>query len=70
MDEQNLYSCESCIFNPPSSGDGKPCCMCDPSDELLNCHIRRDDNSVEAPAIWKSDIDAADTIVPAEGGCE
>ena len=25
---------------------------------------------VEAPAIWKSDIDAADTIVPAEGGSE
>lgn len=25
---------------------------------------------VEAPAIWKSDIDAADTIVPAEGGGE
>lgn len=25
---------------------------------------------VEAPAIWKSDIDAADTIVPAEGGTD
>lgn len=33
--------CRDCIHNPPSSGDGKPCCVCDTNDPLLNCHQRR-----------------------------
>ena len=28
-------NCESCIYYPPSSLDGKPCCFCDPIDPLL-----------------------------------
>ena len=23
-----LTPCDMCMFSPPSSGDGKPCCMC------------------------------------------
>lgn len=37
------YICESCVFGPPSSGDGKPCSTCDPCDPRLNCYIRRTD---------------------------
>lgn len=44
MDEQNLDPCENCIFYPPSSGDGKPCCMCDPDCPVLNFYQRRADN--------------------------
>lgn len=38
------YICESCVFGPPSSGDGKPCSTCDPCDPLLNCYIRKANN--------------------------
>lgn len=44
MAEQSIYTCETCIFNPPSSGDAKPCCVCDPDSPLLNCYQRRADN--------------------------
>lgn len=27
--ENNQWSCKSCVFYPPSSTDGKPCCCCD-----------------------------------------
>ena len=23
------HTCETCIYNPPSACDGKPCCACD-----------------------------------------
>ena len=26
--QRELTLCDVCKFNPPSSGDGKPCCMC------------------------------------------
>lgn len=26
--QSDLTPCDVCRFNPPSSGDGKPCCMC------------------------------------------
>ncbi len=26
--ETNLCPCDLCVYNPPSSLDGKPCCMC------------------------------------------
>ncbi len=26
--QSNLYPCDVCKFNPPSSGDGKPCTVC------------------------------------------
>lgn len=32
------WICESCINYPPSSGDGKPCSMCDTDDPLLSCY--------------------------------
>lgn len=25
---RNMSPCDRCRFNPPSSCDGKPCCMC------------------------------------------
>ena len=27
-DKEGIPPCTFCRFNPPSSGDGKPCCMC------------------------------------------
>lgn len=35
--------CSDCRWSPPSSGDGKPCCACDPDDPLLNCYQRKED---------------------------
>lgn len=29
---------------PPSAAGGKPCCFCDPTDPLLNCYQRKDDD--------------------------
>ena len=37
------WICESCIYFPPSSGDGKPCCVCDPDDPALNCYCKKED---------------------------
>ena len=28
MNKQIESVCDLCAYNPPSSGDGKPCCMC------------------------------------------
>lgn len=36
------YKCESCIYNPPSSCDGKPCTQCDTRNPLTNCYIPAD----------------------------
>lgn len=40
------WICESCIYYPPSSCDGKPCCMCDPDDPMLNCYERKENEHV------------------------
>lgn len=32
------FECDTCIFYPPSSCDGKPCCFCDTSEPELNCY--------------------------------
>lgn len=37
------YVCEGCIHAPPGSGDGKPCCMCDHDDPLMNCYCEREE---------------------------
>ena len=37
------WICRSCVYYPPSSCDGKPCCVCEPDDELLNCYQERED---------------------------
>lgn len=42
-----MNDCESCIHYPPSAADGKPCCFCDPIDQLLNCYQRKDDEPDE-----------------------
>lgn len=43
----NVYECENCIYYPPSSLDGKPCCMCGPNDPLLYCYCERIDISCQ-----------------------
>lgn len=42
-----MNECESCIHYPPSAAGGKPCCFCDPTDPLLNCYQRKDDEPDE-----------------------
>ena len=44
LDTTIMYEwiCESCVHYPPSSCDGKPCCMCDPDDPMLNCYQRKE----------------------------
>lgn len=34
--KENTWSCKGCIYEPPSSSDGKPCCICEPSNPDLN----------------------------------
>ncbi len=36
------WICETCVYDPPSACDGKPCCMCDPNDPMLNCYCKKD----------------------------
>lgn len=36
------WICESCVYYPPSSCDGKPCCMCDTDDPTLNCYCENE----------------------------
>lgn len=35
--------CETCIYYPPSSLDGKPCCMCDPDEPMMNCYQKKEE---------------------------
>lgn len=37
-------TCETCIYYPPSSLDGKPCCVCETSDPVTNCWERKNEN--------------------------
>lgn len=37
--------CETCIYYPPSSLDGKPCCMCDPDESMLNCYCEKEERN-------------------------
>ena len=37
-----MDECETCIYYPPSCLNGKPCCVCDPSDPLLNCYQEKE----------------------------
>lgn len=43
--EERKDPCADCRYYPPSSLDGKPCCACDPSDPLMNCHDAKDGES-------------------------
>lgn len=35
--------CETCVYYPPSSCDGKPCTQCDPESLLNNCYVNKED---------------------------
>lgn len=37
-EKMNNWICESCTYYPPSSCDGKPCCICDTDEPMLNCY--------------------------------
>ena len=39
------YICDTCIYGPPSSSDGKPCCACVPDNPLMNCYQGKEDAS-------------------------
>lgn len=41
MDE---YLCNSCVYNPPSSCDGKPCCVCEPDNPLMSAYYPKEDD--------------------------
>ena len=40
--DKKVYLCADCRLSPPSSGDGKPCCACDPDDPLVSCYEKRE----------------------------
>lgn len=37
--------CETCIYYPPSSFGGKPCCFCETSNPMTNCWERKNENA-------------------------
>lgn len=41
------WDCETCIYYPPSSCDGKPCSVCDASDPVLNCYSKKEKEKEE-----------------------
>lgn len=42
---EGKWRCESCVHYPPSACDGKPCCICEPGDQLLDCYQMRTDET-------------------------
>ena len=43
MNKNNAsWDCESCVYYPPSSCDGKPCSICEPDDLFLNCYEKKE----------------------------
>lgn len=42
MSDKLKYPCDTCVYNPPSSCDGKPCGMCDPNDIYPNCYEEKE----------------------------
>lgn len=39
------WTCETCIHYPPSSGDGKPCSVCNVDDPFMSCYCKKSDPS-------------------------
>lgn len=37
--------CQTCIYYPPSSCDGKPCTQCDPENPFQNCYVKKEADS-------------------------
>lgn len=48
------WICESCIYYPPSSCDGKPCCVCDPADPALNCYCKNENIADCRKCYWQN----------------
>ena len=66
------WICQTCVYDPPSACDGKPCCMCDPNDPMLNCYQWKEDagniqTEVERYAQNKSTSCSNDAGVRTEG---
>ena len=40
------WVCESCIYYPPSSTDGKPCTQCNPDDPFWSCYSEKSSNDL------------------------
>ena len=38
-----MDECKTCVYYLPSCLDGKPCCVCDPSEPLLNCYQEKEE---------------------------
>ena len=43
LEELAFWICDTCIHYPPSSGDGKPCCICNPGDSILDCYEEKEE---------------------------
>ena len=41
--EEQTDPCTDCRHYPPSSTDGKPCCICDPSNPLTDCREAKEE---------------------------
>lgn len=48
------WICESCIQYPPSSCDGKPCCVCDPDEPALNCYCKKESIADCRKCYWRN----------------
>lgn len=42
-----MYYCQTCVYYPPSSCDGKPCTQCDPESPFHNCYVNKEDYSTK-----------------------
>lgn len=42
------WVCASCVHYPPSALGGKPCCVCDPHDPLLDCYQKKEADNASA----------------------
>lgn len=38
-----MNECETCIYYPPSCLEGKPCCVCDTSDQFTDCYEQKEE---------------------------
>ena len=40
--DNKAWKCETCVYYPPSSCDGKPCTQCDPDNVYFNCYLKKE----------------------------
>lgn len=55
-----MYECETCVYYPPSSLDGKPCCMCDTSNPLTSCYCEKEEDEAVDDEYEEEDYDPWD----------